>query len=42
MSISKKQEKKSRYNYKQLMPLGVGAFVILLVVVFSGILPGTR
>ena len=39
---SKKQEKKSRYNYKQLMPLGVGAFVILLVVVFSGILPGTR
>jgi len=39
---SKKQEKKSRYNYKQLIPLGVGSFIILLVVVFSGILPGTR
>ena len=39
---SKKQEKKSRYNYKQLIPLGVGSFIILLVMVFSGILPGTR
>ncbi|MCD6424718.1 MAG: tetratricopeptide repeat protein, partial [Anaerolineales bacterium] len=39
---SNKQEKKSRYNYKQLIPLGVGSFIILLVVVFSGILPGTR
>lgn len=39
---SKKHEKKSRYNYKQLVPLGVGSFIILLVVVFSGILPGTR
>ena len=39
---SKKQEKKSRYNYKQLIPLGVGSFIILLLVVFSGILPGTR
>lgn len=44
--ISKKEKstkkKKSRYNYKQLIPLGVGAFVILLIIVFSGILPGTR
>ena len=39
---SNKQEKKSRYNYKQLIPLGVGSFIILLIVVFSGILPGTR
>ncbi len=39
---SKDQQKKSRYNYKQLLPLGVGSFIILLVVVFSGILPGTR
>jgi len=39
---SKKQEKRSRYNYKQLIPLGVGSFIILLIVVFSGILPGTR
>ncbi len=39
---SKKPQKKSRYNYKQLIPLAVGAFIILLVVVFSGILPGTR
>ena len=39
---SNKQQKKSRYNYKQLIPLGVGAFIILLIVVFSGILPGTR
>ncbi len=37
-----KEQKKSRYNYKQLLPLGVGAFIILLVVVFSGLLPGTR
>lgn len=39
---SQHQQKKSRYNYKQLIPLGVGAFTILLIVVFSGILPGTR
>jgi tetratricopeptide (TPR) repeat protein len=39
---SQQQQNKSRYNYKQLIPLGVGAFTILLIVVFSGILPGTR
>jgi len=39
---SKKVSKKSRYNYKQLIPLGVGSFIILLVMVFGGILPGTR
>ncbi len=37
-----KPQKKSRYNYKQLIPLAVGSFIILLAVVFSGILPGTR
>jgi tetratricopeptide (TPR) repeat protein len=36
------QQPKSRYNYKQLFPLAIGGFIILLVVVFSGILPGTR
>ncbi len=40
---SKKDPKISRYNFKQLIPLGLGAAIILLVLFFTGILiPGTR
>ena len=39
---SQEKKKGSRYNYKQLIPLLVGSLVIILVLVLSGILPGTR
>lgn len=38
----KKDPKKRRYNYKQLTPLLVGSVVILLVLVLTGVFPGTR
>jgi tetratricopeptide (TPR) repeat protein len=38
----KKEQKKFRFNYKQLTPLGVGAVVILFVLFISGAFPGTR
>lgn len=39
---SQVKRKKSRYNSKQLVPLLVGALIIVLVLVSGGILPGTR
>ncbi|MCJ7733618.1 MAG: tetratricopeptide repeat protein [Anaerolineales bacterium] len=40
---TKKETKKSRYNYKQLAPLVVGAFLIFLFLLLSGrLIPGTR
>lgn len=38
----KKDPNKRRYNYKQLTPLLVGSVVILLVLVLTGVFPGTR
>jgi tetratricopeptide (TPR) repeat protein len=39
----KKERKKSRYNYKQLLPLAGGAVIILLALFFTGnLIPGTR
>ena len=37
-----KKKEKSRYNYKQLTPLLVGSVVVLLVLVLTGVFPGTR
>ncbi|NQS92259.1 MAG: tetratricopeptide repeat protein [Chloroflexi bacterium] len=40
---TKKESKKSRYNYKQLAPLVVGAFLIFIFLLLSGrLIPGTR
>ncbi len=38
----KKERKKSRYNYKQLLPLLGGGVTIIVVIYFSGLLPGQR
>jgi len=38
----KKEPKKKGYDYKQLAPLAVGSVLILLVLVLTGVFPGTR
>jgi len=38
----KKERKKSRYNYKQLLPLLGGGVTIIVVIYFGGLLPGRR
>lgn len=37
-----KQEKSTRYNYKQLRPIWIGAVVILLGLILTGVFPGTN
>lgn len=36
------KEKKSRYDFKQLRPIWVGLFVILVGLILTGVIPGTR
>ena len=39
----KKEKKKRGYNYKQLLPLGIGGLIIILVLFFTGnLFPGGR
>lgn len=39
---TREKTKKSSYNYKQLVPLLIGSLILILVLVLSGVLPGTR